>query len=93
MQSHVERTDELRSRAFFRSIIATADPDQIIEALATMEKNREAIDNDVNTLVFYMNGGLDYDDAWLLTSDQRVNLARVIERHFKTMNPNSKQQM
>jgi hypothetical protein len=52
-----------------------------------MEKNRRVIEADVNTLVFYMNGGLDYNDAWLLTTDQRRSLGHVVEKHFEAMNP------
>lgn len=52
-----------------------------------MEKNRRVIETDVETLVYYMNGGLDYNDAWLLTSDQRRSLGRIIEKHFEAMNP------
>ncbi len=52
-----------------------------------MEKNRRVIETDVETLVYYMNGGLDYNDAWLLTSDQRRSLSRIIEKHFEAMNP------
>ena len=58
-----------------------------------MEKNRDSIELDVNTLVYYMNGGLDYDDAWLLTSDQRMKMGKVIEKHYSAMNPKGKQQL
>lgn len=57
--------------------------------LATMERNRRMIDDEIATLVYYMNGGLDYNDAWLLTADQRKTMAKVIEKHFKAMNPKS----
>lgn len=55
--------------------------------LNILSSNRDVIENDVNTLVYYMNGGLDYNDAWLLTSDQRKNMYKVIQRHFDSMNP------
>lgn len=40
-----------------------------------------------------MNGGLDYNDAWLLTADQRKSLSKVIEKHYKAMNPKSGNQL
>ncbi len=61
--------------------------------LDVLAKNKKIIEEDVATLVYYMNGGLDYNDAWLLTKDQRKIMGHVIERHFKAMNPNAKQQL
>lgn len=54
-----------------------------------MNRNRKVINDEVATLVYYMNGGLDYNDAWLLTADQRKTMSKVIEKHFKAMNPKS----
>lgn len=54
-----------------------------------MNRNRKVINDEIATLVYYMNGGLDYNDAWLLTSDQRKTMAKVIEKHFKAMNSKS----
>jgi hypothetical protein len=59
--------------------------------LAIMDKNRKIIEEDIATLVFYMKGGITYDDAWLLTTDQRKTMARVIERHFEKMNGGQKE--
>lgn len=61
--------------------------------LDVLAKNRLIIEEDVATLVYYMNGGLNYNDAWLLTREQRKVMTHVIERHFKAMNPNAKQQL
>ena len=61
--------------------------------LDVLAKNRLTIEEDVATLVYYMNGGLNYNDAWLLTREQRKIMTHVIERHFKAINPNAKQQL
>jgi len=58
--------------------------------LRLLSSNRDVIENDINTLVYYMNGGLDYNDAWLLTSDQRKNMYNVIQKHFNAINPKNK---
>lgn len=61
-----------------------------MQCLAIMEKNRNSIELDVDSLVFYMNGGLDYNDAWLLTARQRGNMGEVIRKHFEAQNPDRK---
>lgn len=53
-----------------------------------MEKNRAVIETDIATLVFYMQGAVSYEDAWLLTQRQRGQMAKVVERHYEAMNPN-----
>jgi len=61
--------------------------------LDVMRRNVDAIESDVNSLVFHMNGGLDYDDAWLLTLDQRRKMVNIIQQHYDSQNPNKKQQL
>lgn len=55
-----------------------------------MAKNKDVIENDVATLTFYMQGGISYNDAWLLTSKQRKQMSNAIEKHYEAMNPNKK---
>lgn len=50
-----------------------------------MERNRSIIESDISTLVFYMQGGLDYNDAWMLTQKQRKSMTVVIEKHYEAM--------
>jgi len=64
----------------------TLDPVLIQNMLDVMDRNRKIINEDIATLVYYMNGGLDYNDAWLLTVDQRKQMANIIEKHFENMN-------
>lgn len=58
--------------------------------LALMDRNRNTIEVDITTLVFYMNGGLDYNSAWMLTFDQRRKMANVIEKHNEAMSGEKK---
>ena len=51
------------------------------------------IEQDVNALVFHMQGGLDYDDAFLLTAEQRSLMAKMIQKHYDDQNPNKKSQL
>jgi hypothetical protein len=68
----------------------TGDPELIGELLKSMESNRKLIETDIASLVFYMQGGLGYNDAWLLTWDQRKIMSKVIEKHYASMNPDKK---
>jgi uncharacterized SAM-dependent methyltransferase len=61
--------------------------------LAICYKNIGLIEQDVNQLVFHMQGGLDYDDAFLLTADQRKLMAKMIQKHYDDQNPNKKPQL
>jgi len=61
--------------------------------LDVMRRNVDAIEGDINNLVFHMNGGLDYDDAWLLTVEQRRKMVYMIQKHYDSQNPNKKQQL
>ena len=55
--------------------------------LSVMERNKKIIDEEIATLVFYMNGGLDYNSAWLTTALQRKSMSKIIEKHFEAMAP------
>lgn len=61
--------------------------------LERMEKNRKIIETDIATLVYYMNGGLGYNEAWVVPTDQRKIMSKVIQTHFDNMNPNKKNQL
>jgi len=69
------------------------NPDLIYEMISVCNKNVTLIEQDVNALVFHMKGGLDYDDAFLLTTDQRQLMAKMIQKHYDDQNPNKKPQL
>lgn len=83
----MERITQLRSCTFFLATIIDSNPDTIEKTLKVLSDNRSIIENDINTLVYYMNGGLDYNDSWLLTNDQRKKMFSIIKKHFESMNP------
>ena len=68
----------------------SGDLEQISQLLDTMENNIKVIESNIASLVFYMGGGLNYNDAWLLTVQQREVMNKVIEKHYAAMNPDSK---
>jgi hypothetical protein len=57
--------------------------------LDIMTRNRKIIEEEIATLVYYYNGGLDYNSAWMTTSMQRKTMSRVVEKHFEAMSPKS----
>lgn len=54
--------------------------------LEIMEKNRSSITTELATLAFYMEGGISFNDLYLLSSDQRSILSKVIEKHYSALN-------
>lgn len=69
------------------------NPDLINDMINTCNRNMSLIEQDVNALVFHMQGGLDYDDAFLLTAEQRSLMAKMIQKHYDDQNPNKKSQL
>jgi len=51
-----------------------------------MEKLRKSIEEEVATLVYYMNGGLSYVDAYNLSMEQMRTLSEVITKHYEKQN-------
>lgn len=66
----------------------TLDPNLIQDMLNAMDRNRKIINDDIASLVYYFQGGLDFNDAWLLTADQRMRMAKIVEKHFENMSGN-----
>lgn len=54
--------------------------------IETMDQNRIEITKEVATLCFYMQGGIDFNQGYQLSSDQRRILSKVIEKHYSAMN-------
>lgn len=51
-----------------------------------MEKQRQRIEKDLAVLVFYMQGGLSYTDAYQLNNDQVKYLSDSISEHYEKQN-------
>lgn len=50
-----------------------------------MERNLKAIETEMATIAFYMQGGISFDDAHLLSPSQRKAMSKVIEKHYESM--------
>lgn len=57
-----------------------------------MQKNTHAIHKDIASLVFYMQGSLDFNDAYCLSISQRQMMVKIIEtdRENRSGKPNSR---
>lgn len=51
-----------------------------------MERNRRAVEHELGMLCFYMQGGLGFNEAHMLSADQRRMLSKIIEKHYEAMN-------
>lgn len=44
------------------------------------------IESDIANVVFYLNGGLNYTDAYALSSDQLKSLSDAVSTHYEKQN-------
>lgn len=75
-----------RSRKFFRLMLLEGDPEKIQSTLGSMTKQRQNIETEIATIVFYMQGGLNYTDAFGLTIDQLESMSSIINEHYERQN-------
>ena len=51
-----------------------------------MERDRDRIESDIASVVYYMNGGLSFIDAYSLSTVQLKRLGDTITTHFEKQN-------
>jgi hypothetical protein len=51
-----------------------------------MDKHRKNIEKEIATVVFYMQGGLNFNDAYNLSVEQLNDIAAVIHEHYDKQN-------
>lgn len=51
-----------------------------------MTKQRQQIEKEIATIAFYMQGGLNYADAFMLSMEQLKNIGDVISDHYEAQN-------
>jgi CRISPR/Cas system CMR subunit Cmr6 (Cas7 group RAMP superfamily) len=67
-------------------MLLKGDPNEITEMLGSLDKHRKHIEKEIATVVFYMQGGLNFTDAYGISMDQISLLAEVIEEHYEKQN-------
>jgi hypothetical protein len=67
-------------------MLLRGDHQSINDLLRSMSKERKQIEKDISMLVFYMQGGLSYKDAYLLSNEQIELLYKTISEHYEKQN-------
>lgn len=71
------------SHKFFRLTLLNGDIQAITDLLGSMDHEAKLIEKEISSLVYYMNGGLAYADAYDMSMDQLNVLSEVIKTHFE----------
>jgi hypothetical protein len=58
--------------------------EEIVELIEKMERDSKAIREDVLHICWYMRGSISYDDAMLLTVDDRNSIGKLIKENLET---------
>jgi len=51
-----------------------------------MNQDVQKIERDIANIVFYLNGGLNFTDAYSLSTDQLKTLSATVTDHFEKQN-------
>jgi hypothetical protein len=62
----------------------TLDNEQIVEYLDSLNEETKAIKNEALRFSWYMRGGLSYEDAMWLSSDEREMIGQIIKNNMET---------
>ena len=54
--------------------------------LRGMNQDANRIERDIANIVFYLNGGLNYTDAYALSTQQLKTLSDTVNDHFEKQN-------
>ena len=61
----------------------TLDNENIVEMLDTLDKESRAIKSEALKMSWFMRGGLPYEDAMFLSSQEREIVGEIIKDHMK----------
>jgi len=62
----------------------TLTNEEIISWLDRMDRESRALKEDLLTLCWYMRGGITYDDAMLLSHNERKLIGKLIDKNLET---------
>lgn len=60
------------------------DEEGIVALLAKYDKDSKAIKEDILRMCWYMRGSISYDDAMLLSEQERKLIGKIIEDNLET---------
>lgn len=58
--------------------------EEIIQELENMDKEAKNLKNDLIRIVWWMRGGITYDQAWNLSLEERKNISNLIKENIET---------
>jgi len=57
---------------------------QMVEYFDKLETESKALKDEILRLCWYMRGGISYDDAMLLSSDERKLIGKIVKDNLET---------
>lgn len=60
------------------------DTEGIVKLINDYDRDSKAIKQELLKMSWFMRGGLSYDQAHLLTPDERLIISKIIEEHLET---------
>ena len=58
--------------------------DEIETFLESIEKSAKALKQEILTMCWHMRGGLTYDEAMMLSPDERIIIGDIVKDHMET---------
>ena len=62
----------------------TSSNEDIVEMLDNFDKESKALKKDLLTMCWYMRGSISYEDAVMLSYDDRLTINKIIESNLET---------
>ncbi len=69
---------------FFRLRLLTLDNDSIVDMLDRYSKESKALKDNILRMCWYMRGGLTYDEAMMLSQEEREIISKIIKENLET---------
>ena len=60
--------------------MSAATPQEIENHLEYLEKSTEGIERQITEIVYHMNGGVTWTEAWILSPQQRNNIIEFLNK-------------
>ena len=62
----------------------TLDNSDILELLERLDRESKALKEELLNICWFMRGSISYDEAMMLSSDDRELIAKIIKRNMET---------
>lgn len=80
----MEYANRVRSIKFFRvRLLHASSVEQVNELLGELRRDQIELRRHIVSILWHMRGGLNYDQAWRLTPDERSDIDHFIQERLK----------